>query len=294
MEIDRLAEFKHGLKDETDNTGPAVQTTQSKAMTEHTKLYEPIKQGLETIRKTIDKIEVLKDKEKTTVNTKDRQDIMKELDALMVNTSAVGKQIKNSLDKIKADNDRYQRDNENSATTQMRLNLYQTYIRKFHQVMNGYNQAAHDFRKALTDRTRRQLQIVDSNISPEQIEKILDSGQAEEFVGQALVSEDLDNVVREIEERHKGILRLEAQVMEIYQLFQDLATLVDIQQETLDVIENRIKTAKDFTENAVQDLKKGEEYQIKTRKRTCCILFLVLGILVAILAPILATVVKKA
>ena len=80
---------------------------------------------------------------------------------------------KETLDKIKVENDKYQRANENSATTQMRINLYQTHIRKFHQIMNGYNQEAHEFKKALKDRTRRQLAIVDSNISPEQIEKIV-------------------------------------------------------------------------------------------------------------------------
>ncbi len=54
--------------------------------------------------------------------------------------------------------------------------------------------------------------------------------------------------------------------MEIYQLFQDLATLVDIQQEALDVIENRVQMAKDYTEKAVVELKKGEEYQKKAQK----------------------------
>ncbi len=32
-------------------------------------------------------------------------------------------------------------------------------------------------------------------------------------------------------------MRLEQQVVEVYELFKDLATLVDLQQESLDVIE---------------------------------------------------------
>jgi len=36
--------------------------------------------------------------------------------------------------------------------------------------------------------------------------------------------------VHDIEERHKGIMKLEQQVLEVFELFRDLATLVDLQQ----------------------------------------------------------------
>ena len=86
----------------------------------------------------------------------------------------------------------------------------------------------------------------------------------------AIISDDLDEALHEIEERHKSILSLEKQVLEIYQLFQDLATLVDLQQETLDVIELRVRTAKDYTAESVEQLKKGEAYQIKANKVSEC------------------------
>jgi len=78
-------------------------------------------------------------------------------------------------------------------------------------------------------------------------------------------------------------------VLEVYELFKDLATLVDIQQESLDVIENRIILAKNYTETAEVELQHAENYQKKARARKCCIMILVLGVLVVILAPILAT-----
>lgn len=68
-----------------------------------------------------------------------------------------------------------------------------------------------------------------------------------------------------IEERHLDIMKLERQVLEIYELFRDLATLVDLQQESLDVIENRIMNAKDYTEKAEVELHEAEDYQKKAR-----------------------------
>ena len=58
---------------------------------------------------------------------------------------------------------------------------------------------------------------------------------------------------------------MRVQVLEIYELFRDLATLVDLQQESLDVIENRIIKAKNYTEKAEVELNEAEEYQKKAR-----------------------------
>jgi len=42
-------------------------------------------------------------------------------------------------------------------------------------------------------------------------------------------------VIEEIENRHLEILNLERQVMEVFELFKDLATLVDVQQARVTV-----------------------------------------------------------
>ena len=44
------------------------------------------------------------------------------------------------------------------------------------------------------------------------------------------------------------------QVLEVHELFQNLATLVDLQQESLDVISNRISQAKNYTEKAEREV----------------------------------------
>jgi t-SNARE complex subunit (syntaxin) len=134
-------------------------------------------------------------------------------------------------------------------------------------------------------RTRREIKIVDSTLSDSAIDSIIESGKAQDVIKEALISDNLKNVVAVIEERHLDILKLEHQVLEIYELFRDLATLVDLQQESLDVIENRILKAKNYTEKAEVELQEAEEYQKKARQRRCCLLFIVLGVLVAILLP---------
>jgi len=173
------------------------------------KLYDPIRKGLHKIQENVEKINKLKQKDRTMANEKARKEIMTELDGIMSETTGTGTSIKKQLDTIKKQNQEYAEKNKDSAKAQVRDNMYQTNIRKFHQVMNDYNAASHEFKQALQERTRRQLKIVDSEISDEDIEKIVESGQANDVIKQALISDNLQNVVRDIEERHLDILKLE-------------------------------------------------------------------------------------
>ncbi len=79
---------------------------------------------------------------------------------------------------------------------------------------------------------------------------------------------------------------------EVYELFKDLAVLVDVQQDSLDVIEKHIHAAKDYAEKGADHLKKGEEYQAAARRRQCYLLIIVVVILAVVLGPTLSTVLK--
>jgi len=151
--------------------------------------------------------------------------------------------------------------------------------------MNDYNTASQEFKKSLKDRIKRQLKIVEPDISEEEVQKIVDSGQANDVIKKALISENLQNVVADIEERHQEILALERQVLEVFELFKDLATLVDLQQESLDVIESRIQKSQDYVEQGEKDLVAAEGYQRKARKKQCMIAMCCVGILVVVLVP---------
>jgi len=282
--IDRLRELRgdDNVEDDDDNVSSGGGGAEIAA---HMARYDPIKKSLATIESNVVEVNNLKAKNKTTATEKQRKAVMADLEKIMDSTSKNGTLIKKTLDEIKKENNVYKAKDKESAKSQMRENLYQTHIRKFHSIMNDYNTAAHGFKQDLQARTRREIKIVDSSLSDSAIDSIIESGKAQDVIKEALISDNLKNVVAVIEERHLDILKLEHQVLEIYELFRDLATLVDLQQESLDVIENRILKAKNYTEKAEVELQEAEEYQKKARQRRCCLLFIVLGVLVAILLP---------
>ena len=63
-----------------------------------------------------------------------------------------------------------------------------------------------------TARTRREIKIVDKDLKDSEIDKIIESGKAQDVIKEALISDNLKNVVQVIEERHLDILKLEHQV----------------------------------------------------------------------------------
>jgi syntaxin 1B/2/3 len=218
---------------------------------------------------------------------------MNELDVIINETNQESMKIKRTLD---ANRPRHG-GAAGSAKAQIESNMYATYTRKFHDVMVRYNRVANEFKQQNRNRDARMLRTIDPSIDDQRAEEIVDSGQVSQILSQALVSDDLQDAVRGIEERHVEILKLEQQVIGINELFKDLATLVDLQQESLDVIENRIIHAENYAKKGEEELDSAAIYAAKARRRMCifCFCILILGlILLAVLTPIFTTVIHSA
>ncbi len=258
--------------------------------------YDEVNKHIDAIKKNVEKINGLKMQDNRAADDQARQAIIQDLDRMMNDTSKRAREVKDTLDRLKDENKRFESNPENrdSARAQVRSNLYNAAVRRFQTVMTAYNNAREDFKANLQDRLVRQLRIVDSNRSPEEVAQLVESGQAQDIIRKALLSDNLRDTVNDLRDRNDEILKIQRSVQELFELFKDLHTLVEMQGETLNVIENRINTAKDYTEKGKTLLFQAADYQRKARKRKCLLLFCLLGILAAILIPVLVTQFKKA
>ena len=110
--------------------------------------------------------------------------------------------------------------------------------------------------------------------------------------GQAHIK--LQNAVRDLDERHNDLLKLEKNIMQVHTLITELAALVHLQGEMIDNICDNIAQAKADVFNAEVDIIKSKDNMISARKKKCCIVIIVLVVLVVIMAPILGTTLGKA
>eukprot|EP00735_Rhodelphis_limneticus_P014220 TRINITY_DN821_c0_g1::TRINITY_DN821_c0_g1_i1::g.25472::m.25472 TRINITY_DN821_c0_g1::TRINITY_DN821_c0_g1_i1::g.25472 ORF type:complete len:294 (-),score=47.09,sp/O70439/STX7_MOUSE/31.27/4e-29,Syntaxin_2/PF14523.1/2.8e-19,Syntaxin_2/PF14523.1/2.1e+02,SNARE/PF05739.14/1.1e+04,SNARE/PF05739.14/2.4e+03,SNARE/PF05739.14/5.5e-15,Syntaxin/PF00804.20/0.00068,Syntaxin/PF00804.20/1.2e+02,Herpes_US9/PF06072.6/0.0053,DUF912/PF06024.7/0.02,MCPsignal/PF00015.16/1.6e+02,MCPsignal/PF00015.16/2e+02,MCPsignal/PF00 len=81
-----------------------------------------------------------------------------------------------------------------------------------------------------------------------------------------------------LRERELEIRKIESTMLEVNEIFKDLAMIVQEQQADIDNIEMNINHTSQHTESATQELTRAAEYQKRARKRACCLMLTVLFI----------------
>jgi syntaxin 1B/2/3 len=282
MQVDRLRDFRAVSKScdliYTPPSPPSPPFPPSPGETPERK-YDSVQEWLAIIKRNTSIVDKLKDRERIAVNERERKVVMQEFEKTS-DTMVYSKKIKNILEINRKENTKFSLENPNSTgLIQMRQNLYQMYTRRFYQAMNAYQQASRDFQRVLKDRTRRQF------ISPDSID--MECGMADKVLDDVVLCDVADDAVLEIQDRHEGIRMLEQQIGCIHQMFLDLDLLIDVQQESLNVIQDRIKNSKEATKEATKELHNAEKQSKKVRKRQCCIFVTILMVIVVTIVPIL-------
>nr|CAB3458145.1 unnamed protein product [Digitaria exilis] len=87
--------------------------------------------------------------------------------------------------------------------------------------------------------------------------------------------------VEEIQERHDAVMEIEKRLLELQQIFADMAALVDAQGEILDNIENQVQNAVNHVVTGTEALRTAKSLQKKSRK--CMLIAIVILLVIAII-----------
>ncbi|XP_004705119.1 syntaxin-12 [Echinops telfairi] len=98
----------------------------------------------------------------------------------------------------------------------------------------------------------------------------------------AITEQDLEL----IKERETAIRQLEADILDVNQIFKDLAVMIHDQGDMIDSIEANVESSEVHVERATDQLQRAAYYQKKSRKKMC-ILVLVLSVVILILGLII-------
>ncbi|XP_069396503.1 syntaxin-12-like [Delphinus delphis] len=98
----------------------------------------------------------------------------------------------------------------------------------------------------------------------------------------AITEQDLEL----IKDRETAIQQLEADILDVTQIFKDLAMMIHDQGDLIDSIEANVESSEVHVERATDQLQRAAYYQKKSRKKIC-IPVLVLSVIIVILGLIL-------
>ncbi|KAJ6434130.1 hypothetical protein OIU84_017776 [Salix udensis] len=98
----------------------------------------------------------------------------------------------------------------------------------------------------------------------------------------------LETVV-EIQDRHDAAKEIEKSLLELHQVFMDMAVMVEAQGEQMDDIEHHVLNASHYVKDGTKELKGAKGYQKNSRKWMCIGIILLLIIILVIVIPIAAS-----
>lgn len=154
-------------------------------------------------------------------------------------------------------------------------NKLNSYIYKFYQNMNI-------FKTARRNRDKRIIELKYGPVDEETLQKIIAYGKIEDII----LHENINSIVSAIENRFSDVQKLENDVLELQSLFTDVSLLVDNQDQSIEIIQQRIDNAKKHVEIGEAELQDAEKISKKSRKMYCSCLLLLLLAVCAILFPV--------
>ncbi|GKV45908.1 hypothetical protein SLEP1_g52935 [Rubroshorea leprosula] len=140
---------------------------------------------------------------------------------------------------------------------------------------------------------RRYFTITGQKADEETIENLIASGESESFMQKAIQEQGRGQIldtISEIQERHDAVKEIEKNLIELHQVFLDMAALVEAQGHQLNDIESHVAHASSFVRRGTEQLQDAREYQKDSRKWTCIAIALGILLLIVILVPLLPTI----
>jgi len=176
-----------------------------------------------------------------------------------------------------------------SPSARMRESLVASLRRKLTGILKDFSalrQRLHAEYEEIVE--RRVFTVTGERPEPGLVQELIATGRSEGIFERAMLEQGRGAVlgtVAEIQERHEAVMRLERSLMELHQVFLDLAVLVEQQGEQLDDIEAHVQKSKDYVAKGVVNVVAARKSQQSTRKWMCWGIIVALGIAVVVIVP---------
>uniref|UniRef100_UPI0037E99894 syntaxin-4-like n=1 Tax=Semicossyphus pulcher TaxID=241346 RepID=UPI0037E99894 len=229
------------------------------------KKMQEIHEGLNSLKRMVSDLE---NKQKTVLGVAlPEESTNKELQTLREEIKTLATQIQRKLKSIepkKGDDDgKYI-----PISIRMQRTQHGVLSKEFVELMGHCNTIQAQYKDRNMERIHRQLKITGNDVTDEELDTMLESGQTDVFTQNILIdAKATKQALNEIESRHDEILKLERSIKDLYEMFRNLAMEVEAQGKMVNRIENNIEQSSDYVEKAEKHTRKAVTYQQKARKK---------------------------
>lgn len=224
------------------------------------------------VNKNVSSLETISSGLETDSGTKRTED---KIHSISQETNRLAKEVKNNFKQMSvyiSQPDNYRQDFHGNK--QMQNKLQQSKLRtEFENALSRY----HAIQNVLTLKIRSHIDE-ELHLSPAKQNTsidLLNDSDVEPLVNTQALQQEQERELEAIKERTQRIQKLETDILDVNEIFKDLAVLIQEQGETIDSIEGNVEQAVVHVTEANVQLQRAKDYQKSARKRLCIIFMVV-------------------
>jgi syntaxin 1B/2/3 len=164
---------------------------------------------------------------------------------------------------------------------------------RFKKTIQRYQEMEQSYRQKYRARAERQFKIVKPEATPQEVQAALEDDSGGQIFSQALLNSnrygEARGAMREVQERHEDIKKIERTIAELAQLFNEVDILLTEQDDQLNVItghaqavETDMRAGLDSTNKAVVSARKARKKRVICFWISIIILLIIAGIIAAV------------
>ncbi|XP_047049589.1 syntaxin-132-like isoform X1 [Lolium rigidum] len=133
---------------------------------------------------------------------------------------------------------------------------------------------------------RRVFTVTGNRPDEETIDDLTETGRSEQIFKDAVQQQGRGQIldtVAEIQERHDAVRDLERKLLELQQIYLDMAVLVDAQGDVFNHVETHVSNATNYMQQGVGALQSAKKHQRSSRKWMCCAIFVLVVVVIVVI-----------
>ncbi|PKU67477.1 syntaxin-132 [Dendrobium catenatum] len=256
-------------------------------MEEFFKQVKEVEELMIKLSDNLKKLQEANEEAKAVTKASAMKDFKKRMDKDMDKVGIVARAIKMKLEEIDRDNLENRKNSgcgKGTAVDRSRTAMTVSLKKKLRDKVNDFQNLRQTIQEEYREIVQRRFfTVTGTTPTEEMIDELIETGDSEKIFQKAIQDMGRGQVIdtlEEIQERHDAVKEIEKKLLELHQVFMDMAVLVEAQGEMLDNIETQVANAVNHVQNGTEALQTAKSLQKKSRK--CMLIAIVLLLIIAI------------
>ncbi|KAL6553551.1 hypothetical protein OROGR_007393 [Orobanche gracilis] len=285
--------FSHSFKRYQDDLEAGAARTEGINLDKFFEDVEAVKKDMSDVEKLYKRLQESNEECKTVHNATTMKDLRSRMDADVAQVLKRVKVIKTKLEALEKSNATHRRVpgcGPGSSADRTRSSVVGGLGKKLKDMMDDFQGLRARMNAEYKETVgRRYFTVTGETADDELIENMISSGESESFMQKAIQEQGRGQIldaISEIQERHDAVKEIEKNLVELHQIFLDMAALVEAQGQQLNDIESHVAHASSFVRRGTEQLQEAREYQKGSRKWYCIAVLLVIVLVALVTFPI--------